>query len=58
MASVDLKKTYREHYTARAGEPALVEVPARQFLMIDGRGDPNTSPDYADAIAALFVGRR
>jgi hypothetical protein len=54
MASIDLKKTYREHYTARVGKPALVDVPPRPYLMIDGKGDPNTSPQYADAIAALY----
>ena len=31
-----------------------VDVPAMTFLMLDGRGDPNTSPDYASAIAALY----
>ena len=25
-----------------------------QYLMIDGHGDPNTSPDYADALNALY----
>ena len=54
MSSVDLKKLYREHYTARVGKPALVEVPPRPFLMIDGQGDPNTSQEYADALAALY----
>ena len=54
MASIDLKKVYREHYTARVGKPALVEVPSRPFLMIDGQGDPNTAPEYADAVAALY----
>ncbi len=54
MASIDLKKEYREHYTARVGKPALVEVPSRPFLMIDGAGDPNTSQEYADAVAALY----
>lgn len=54
MASIDLKKVYKEHYTARVGKPALVEVPERPFLMIDGSGDPNTSQEYADAVAALY----
>ena len=54
MASIDLKKKYREHYTARVGKPTLVEVPARSFLMIDGAGDPNTSQEYADAVTALY----
>ena len=25
-----------------------------QYLMVDGRGDPNTSTDYSDALAALY----
>lgn len=41
-------------YTARRGRFDLVEVPPLQFLMIDGHGDPNTSPDYVDAIATLY----
>jgi hypothetical protein len=35
-------------------EPRLVEVPALAFLCIDGHGDPNTSPSYADAVQALY----
>ena len=54
MASIDLKKVYKEQYTARVGKPALVTVPERPFLMIDGSGDPNTSQEYADAVAALY----
>ena len=41
-------------YKASAREPAIVRVPAMGFVMIDGRGDPNTSPDYVDAIQALY----
>lgn len=54
MASIDLKKQYRDHYSAKAGTPVMVDVPARRFLMIDGSGDPNTSPEYVDAIQALY----
>jgi hypothetical protein len=32
----------------------LVRVPALAFLCVDGHGDPNTSPRYADAIQALY----
>ena len=54
MATIDLKKVYKDQYAARAGQPALVTVPARPFLMIDGEGNPNVSPEYADAVAALY----
>jgi len=32
-----------------------VDVPPQQFLAIDGMGDPNTSEDYARAVAALYA---
>lgn len=54
MASIDLKKVYKNQYRARVGQPALVDVPERPFLMIDGKGDPGKSPEYGDAVAALY----
>ncbi len=45
----DLKHLY---YPGK--EPALVEVSAMNFLMVEGFGDPNTSQDYRDAIEALY----
>lgn len=53
MSSVDLKRIYKDHYTANA-KPALVEVLPRPYLMVPGRGDPNTSQEYADAIATIY----
>ena len=53
MTSIDLKKTYRDHYTAKR-TPTVVDVPARPFLMIDGRGDPNTAQEYKEAVEALY----
>jgi hypothetical protein len=35
-------------------EPVLVNVPAMKFLMTDGKGDPAKSPDFRDAIGALY----
>jgi hypothetical protein len=37
-----------------AREPKFVQVPEMSFLMTDGHGDPNTSPEYRDAIGALY----
>jgi len=39
----------------RPSHPAMVEVPEATFLMIDGHGDPNRSPDYVAAVAALYA---
>lgn len=36
------------------GSIALVDVPGFPFLMVDGHGDPNTTPAYTDAVEALY----
>lgn len=50
---VDLKKQI-ETYNASHGRFCVVTVPALQFLMIDGHGDPNTSQCYRDALATIY----
>ncbi|HJX79665.1 GyrI-like domain-containing protein [Glutamicibacter sp.] len=50
---VDLKKSLLG-YRAKHEEFALLELPERRYLMIDGCGDPNTSPAYAQALQALY----
>jgi hypothetical protein len=55
MPKVDLKKEFKHLYQPSAKDVARVEVPAFQFLMLDGQGDPNTSPEYAQAVQALFA---
>jgi hypothetical protein len=54
MPKIDLKKQLKHFYQASARDVAGVDVPAFRFLMIDGAGDPNTSPHYARAVDALF----
>ncbi|MHC1781416.1 MAG: GyrI-like domain-containing protein [Anaerolineaceae bacterium] len=51
---LDLLKELKTLYSPSVGKPQVVDVPAMNFLMIDGHGDPNTSPEYADAISALY----
>lgn len=50
---VDLK-TQLPAYRAPRGRYEIVDVPDADYLMVDGAGDPNTSPAYADALAALY----
>jgi hypothetical protein len=54
MEKLDLRKTYAHLYKASAKKPSLVEVPAMNFLMVDGQGDPNTSPEFQSAIDSLY----
>jgi len=50
---VDLKRTL-DAYQAKQGRFRLVEVPDVRYLMIDGHGDPNTSPAFTGAVEALY----
>ena len=54
MTTVDLKRELADVYSAGT-TPALVQVPELRFLMIDGHGDPNSSPDYPAAVEALYT---
>jgi hypothetical protein len=51
----DIKKALPALYAPKPGDFHVVEVPDLPFLMIDGHGDPNTSPAYAEAVQALFT---
>jgi len=55
LKKVDLKKDLRPLYQPSAKAVVQVDVPTFKFLMVDGEGDPNTSPAYAQAIEALFA---
>ncbi|GAA3657368.1 GyrI-like domain-containing protein [Microbacterium marinilacus] len=49
----DLKKTL-DAYRARRDEIRVLDVPAQRYLMLDGHGDPNTSPAFSEAIRSLY----
>lgn len=53
MSKIDFKKTL-DGYQAKHHEFRIVDIPALQYLMIDGHGDPNTSQEFKDAITALY----
>lgn len=54
MRKVDLKKALRHLYLPPSKDVVQVDVPTFRFLMIDGEGDPNSSPAYSAAVEALF----
>lgn len=55
MDKYDIKKACKALYGAPAGRFEQVEMPAMQYLMIDGAGDPNTAPGYVAAVEALYT---
>lgn len=55
MNKLDLKKDLKQFYQPSAKDVAVVDVPAMNFLMIDGAGDPSQSSAYTEAVEALFA---
>lgn len=51
---VDFKKRDKEFYAPSAKTPSIVTLPPLPFLTISGRGNPNTSPEFAAAVSALY----
>ncbi|WP_088228922.1 GyrI-like domain-containing protein [Desulfosporosinus sp. FKB] len=49
----DYKKEYKDLYMPKQ-KPVLIDVPAMNFIMVDGAGDPNTSEEYQDALEVLY----
>ncbi len=53
MSSFDFKKEYKHLYQPKT-TPEVVDVPDMLFIMIDGKGDPNTGQDYKNALEILY----
>ncbi|MDR0840673.1 MAG: GyrI-like domain-containing protein [Christensenellaceae bacterium] len=49
----DFKKEYKALYSPTA-KPYIVDVPMMPFVMVDGKGNPNTSSAYQNAVGALY----
>ncbi len=54
MKKIDFKKSSPELYKPPANRFVSVDVPAMQFVKVDGKGDPNTAPAYKRAVEWLY----
>ncbi|HCS39600.1 MAG TPA: hypothetical protein DIW44_08445 [Anaerolineaceae bacterium] len=54
MEKLDLKKQYKALYNPSAKENSIIDIPPLTYIMVDGHGDPNTSPVYVEAIQTLY----
>ncbi len=54
MEKIDLKKQWKELYSASAKDVQIVQVPALNRLAVDGCGNPNSAPAYQEAMEALY----
>ena len=51
----DYKKEYKDLYLPKE-KPCFIDVPAIQFIMIDGKGDPNIEGgEYQEAVELLYT---
>jgi len=49
----DYKKEYKDLYQPKTN-PSIIKVPEMIFIAIDGKGDPNTSSEYKEALEILY----
>ena len=54
MGKLDYKKEYKDLYRPPKNKFTIVDVPSINYLMIDGRGDPNVSESYQLAVSAIY----
>ena len=52
---VDYKKEFKHLFNPSKKEFSVVDVPAFQFLMVDGHGDPNVAGEYQETVEALYA---
>lgn len=53
MPAFDFKKEYKELYLPKS-KPIIIDVPTMRFIMVDGKGDPNTSEFYKASVEVLY----
>ncbi len=54
MAKKDLSAALQKLYFPSEKEPSVIKVPKMKFLTVDGKGDPNSSKEFQEAIGALY----
>lgn len=55
MKKIDFKKTLKDLYLPSQKEFTIVNVPKINFLIILGKGNPNTSAEFQEAVEALYA---
>ncbi len=53
MSKIDLKKEFKELYTAPKKEPKIVELPPLNYLLLDGQGQPQEQ-EFQDAVSSVY----
>lgn len=54
MEKLDYKKEYKDLYMPSNKKPVVVDIPRMNFIMVNGKGDPNNNPEFEKAVEALY----
>lgn len=54
MAKKDLSPALQKLYFPSEKDPVLIKVPKMTFITVDGKGDPNSSKEFQEAIGTLY----
>lgn len=54
MKKIDFKRELKELYRPSGKKISVVDVPSMNFLTITGKGNPNSSQAYQEAVSALY----
>lgn len=54
MQKINYKNEFRQFYKPSVKNVEIVQVPKWNYLMLDGKGNPNTSQSFQDAIDVLY----
>ena len=55
MTKYDIRKGRKDLYSGKRDEIVLLDVPPQTYFAIDGAGNPNIVPAYAEAVQALYA---
>lgn len=55
MEKAEYDALVKKLYFPSAKQPQIILMPPLRYAMADGRGDPNTSAEFQDALSALYA---
>ena len=55
MDKIDFKTELKHLYQPGSRDFVFVDVPAMNFVMVDGEGDPNTAESYRVAVELSLI---
>lgn len=54
MEKIDLKKVNKVAYTGKS-EPQIVTIPPMKYVLVSGKGDPNNSEEFEQAVGVIYA---